>query len=318
MARRLDRRSSTRLIAATAIGLACAIVFPACGGSAQGVESLEQWLLEHLQTARSRRGLGRLDSHDALSRVARERASQLAGRTELGSTAAEVTALERRLWRLGYSPHYWGQAIVAGHLDSSTIKQTRLEPALLRSELEHVAISCHRWEHAPEHTSSGLKSDPGDQAVCLIMVGEQQLRYQQRVAEPLRDIDAVRRAVLAEVNRIRGSRGLEPLRGNEQANLAAQRHARDMLKRDFYAHRSPDGKGLRQRATEAGLNARGLAENIAKVVTTPEDAVARWMSSSGHRRNILLKRAREHGLGVAVGVQDGEVVALWCQVIATQ
>ncbi len=296
-----------------ALGLTLLLVMPSSAELA--IEQLEQELLLLLDRARTTLGVDSLTAHAALTRLAQEHASELASRADLATSSDELNDLERRLWRLGYEPHYWRQAIVAGHLRLSTVSRTRLEPALLRDELEHVAVACSRWLHGPERTDQGLRSDPETQVVCLIMVAERQIRYQLRVAEPLRDRETVRQAVLDEVNRIRHARGLEALVRNERADMAAQAHAEDMLQRDFYDHRTPEGKGPRERATEAGFTPRGIAENIAKVVTTPEDAVARWMSSSGHRRNILLRRARQQGLGVAVGIQDGDVVALWVQLI---
>ena len=299
-----------------ALGLALVLTAPACARSGLDLERVERQLLDQLQEARRALGAPSLEMHADLSRLAEERAEELARRTDLGSTSAELTALEGRLWRLGYAPHYWRMAIVAGHLSDTTIGRTRFEPDLLRTELEHVAVSCVPWTSAPQRTDEGLRADPLEQTLCLVMVGERQIRYQLRVAEPLRDLEAVRRAVLTEVNRVREARGLPPLERDEVADAVAQRHAEDMLERGFYSHRNPDGDRPRERAVAAGFRARKLGENIAKVVTTPVDAVARWMASSGHRRNILLRGARLHGLGVAVGIEDGEVVALWCQLIA--
>ena len=306
---------SSRRVCALLVGLSLGLSSQFARAEA-GLEQLELGLLEHLNRTRSELGAPLLGSHRALSQVARERVAQLAGRSELDSTSAEVTDLEGRLWRLGYTPHYWRFAIVAGHLDWRRIAGTRLQPELLRLELEHVAVSCTPWAAGPERSDEGLLADPEEQTLCLIMVGERRIRFQQRVAEPLRDVAAVRRAVISEVNRIREARGLAPLEGNVEADAAAQRHAEDMLNRNFYSHRNPDGMGPRQRAVEAGFAARGISENIAKVVTSPADAVARWMSSSGHRRNILRRDARHHGLGVAIGIEDGEVVGLWCQLIS--
>ena len=42
-----------------------------------------------------------------------------------------------------------------------------------------------------------------------------------------------------------------------------------------------------QRATAAGYAWRSLGENIAAGQTSPDQAVGDWMSSSGHKANIL-------------------------------
>ncbi len=288
---------------------------PLPAAASSSLETLEARLALHLRAARTAREVPALEAHSGLSRIAEERVRELAGRTDLGSSSGELTELERRLRRRGYAPHYWRMALVAGHLEAATIGRTRLEPDLLRPELEHVAVSCAPWTAAPARTPEGTRAKPEGQTLCLIMVAERQVRYQLRVAEPLRDLETVRQAVLAEVNRLRRSRGLAELQASTEANRAAQRHAEDMLERRFYSHQNPEGEGPRERSAAAGFSPRGVAENLAKVVTTPEDAVARWMASSGHRRNLLRRGATSHGLGVAVGIDDGEVVALWCQLL---
>jgi uncharacterized protein YkwD len=183
--------------------------------------------------------------------------------------------------------------------------KTRFDRELLRDTFEHAVAAC-------------VPRGAGSQRLCLLLVAERTLGFDLRAAEPLRDQGQVRESVLREVNKRRTKAGLKPLSANPAADRAAQAHAEAMLEQGFYAHRAPDdGSSPKDRATREGLVPRVIAENIAKVVTTPEDVVARWMSSSAHRRNLLLRSATQHGLGVAVGIQDGEVVALWCQLIAS-
>ena len=60
-----------------------------------------------------------------------------------------------------------------------------------------------------------------------------------------------------------------------------------------------------------------VTENIAKGLFTPGETVDRWMASSGHRKNILLRRATATGLGVALGPGEEECVdVLWVQLFA--
>ena len=169
---------SERRFSAVAIALVSMLAASAFGSDELSLEELERRLLQHLHQARNARGAPLLESHPALSRLAKERANELARRAELGSTSGEVTSLERRLWRLGYAPHYWRLAIVAGHLDDPAIESTRLEPELLRNDLEHVAITCVPWTSGRQRTDDGLRANPRDQTLCLIVVGERQIRYQ--------------------------------------------------------------------------------------------------------------------------------------------
>ncbi len=92
-----------------------------------------------------------------------------------------------------------------------------------------------------------------------------------------------------------------------------------MLRRAYYDHVSPEGETVRDRVRAAGgSRRRGLAENIAKGLFTPDEVVRRWMNSSGHRRNILHRGAAEMGLGVAFGENENGFEVVWVQVFASR
>jgi hypothetical protein len=79
---------------------------------------------------------------------------------------------------------------------------------------------------------------------------------------------------------------------------AAAGHSQDMIDRNFFDHRNPDGDGPGERIADAGyLAARAWAENIAFHVGAAEahDALFR---SAGHRLNMLRNTYREVGIGV--------------------
>lgn len=108
--------------------------------------------------------------------------------------------------------------------------------------------------------------------------------------------EGLRQHALELVNSSRGEHGLEPLKLEEGLSEAAQAHADDMLRRDYYAHESPEGDTVRDRYRRAGgEDGRAVAENIARSegpAQPPEpETVERlhrgWMNSPGHRENIL-------------------------------
>jgi uncharacterized protein YkwD len=141
--------------------------------------------------------------------------------------------------------------------------------------------------------------------------------WERRRGQPLDDLAAVRATILGQANDSRAAAGLPPLAAEARLTAAAQEHARDMLARGFYDHRSPEGAGPAQRAAAAGYRYRWVGENIAKGLFPADEVVERWMGSSGHRRNLLDRHAAEVGIGVAWGEQrDGEVVALWVLLLA--
>ena len=78
-----------------------------------------------------------------------------------------------------------------------------------------------------------------------------------------------------------------------------------MVKRDYFDHTSPDGRGPTQRARAAGYPS-GVGENIAY----SSDATIRtlfdlWKGSSGHNQNMLGTSYRATAVGLAVGRPGG-------------
>jgi len=119
----------------------------------------------------------------------------------------------------------------------------------------------------------------------------------------------IRAAVLCLHNRIRAAHGLPRLRQNRRLRRAALGHSRDMVRDGYFAHTTPEGGTMVDRILRAEYvrNDEGwaLGENLAwgtGSLGTPEGAVDAWMSSPGHRANILKKAYRELGVGVAIGV----------------
>lgn len=116
----------------------------------------------------------------------------------------------------------------------------------------------------------------------------------------------LRKYALELVNKERTSRHLAPLRLEAKLIRAAQSHADDMLRRNFYSHNSPEGKTVSDRYQAAGGNRWLLtAENIAKCTgcksPVDENYIRQmhkgWMESPGHRANILRKGLTEFGYG---------------------
>ena len=126
-----------------------------------------------------------------------------------------------------------------------------------------------------------------------------------------RDSDAtVRERVVDLVNaaRSKGRRcGSErfapapPLTASSRLDDAADAHARDMARRNYFDHRGRDGKQPRDRVVRAGYQFRLTGENIAFGPETAEEVVAGWLDSPGHCANIMEPRFEHIGVGVATG-----------------
>jgi uncharacterized protein YkwD len=107
-------------------------------------------------------------------------------------------------------------------------------------------------------------------------------------------------AVLTLVNAERAKAGLKPVVAEPRLARIASAHAADMARKSFVGHAGSDGAGMIDRALRGGYGYAYIAENVAGGQKTPETAVASWMSSGGHRRNILAPEATQIGVGHAV------------------
>jgi uncharacterized protein YkwD len=128
-------------------------------------------------------------------------------------------------------------------------------------------------------------------------------------------LPALRAAVVADVNAARRRAGLAPLAADPALVAAAQAHACDIAGRGRLSHRGADGSDVGRRLRREGYDWSQANENVALGPRTPAAAVARWMASPGHRANILARRSREAGAGVALG-RDGR--PFWVLVTATR
>ena len=118
-----------------------------------------------------------------------------------------------------------------------------------------------------------------------------------------------RTTTLCVLNAKRRAHGLRPLRRSAKLARAAQRHSRDMVAHSYFGHDSRSGAGFSARIARTGwMDGRDrwvVGENLAwgrRKRSTPRAIVASWMASPGHRANILKRRFRVVGVGVADGI----------------
>ncbi len=110
--------------------------------------------------------------------------------------------------------------------------------------------------------------------------------------------------LLTAVNATRAARGLRALRPDARLERMAEAQARAMAEQDFFDHTGPDGKGLTARLAEFGYAYSFAAENLAGGPKGAAEAVAGWMQSPPHRRNLLSKEAVAAGTGYAFEPHD--------------
>jgi uncharacterized protein YkwD len=130
-------------------------------------------------------------------------------------------------------------------------------------------------------------------------------------------------SVLSAINAARAKAGCGPLRTDPKLMAAARTHARAMAEQNFFSHSGKDGSRLSSRIKRQGYSYRSAAENIAAGHKSAGDVVRGWLTSSGHRKNILNCRMEETGIALVYQADDrpirGNSVALryyWVQVFA--
>ncbi len=109
-------------------------------------------------------------------------------------------------------------------------------------------------------------------------------------------------------NARRAKASLPPLVPEPRLMRAARAHARDMAARGRMSHTGRGGSQPHQRISRVGYDYASSGENVAYGQDDVGQVVGDWMSSRGHRRNIL-GDFEEIGVGVAEG-RDGR--RYWC------
>ena len=142
------------------------------------------------------------------------------------------------------------------------------------------------------------------------------------------EINELEKEIHRLINVQRISNSLRLLVWDDTIALIAREHSEDMVKRNFFLHDNPSGEGPTERGKRHGYNCmkdygsyytEGLAENIGQTPiysdvlgcgsTTTLESLAEcivdgWMTSPGHRENILTSTYTKTGIGVAYSESD--------------
>ena len=108
-------------------------------------------------------------------------------------------------------------------------------------------------------------------------------------AEPVREAVTI-------ANLFRAENGLGPLKVSTVLEAVAEGHGRDMAQNGFYSHTGSDGSSIGKRAKRQKYRFCLIAENIAKGQRSTGEVMQDWMTSPGHRKNILQRKARDIGV----------------------
>lgn len=106
-------------------------------------------------------------------------------------------------------------------------------------------------------------------------------------------------SLLIETNNERSERGLGQLIANQQLTAAAQLKAQDMVARNYWSHRTPDGQDPWVFINDVSYVYQRAGENLAYGFRSSESTVLGWMQSQSHRENMLDPNYQEVGFGIA-------------------
>jgi uncharacterized protein YkwD len=160
--------------------------------------------------------------------------------------------------------------------------------------------------------------------------------YAKRPQPKIR-IPGLEARIHALINKERQKHGLSRLAWDDRLGRIAREHSRDMAKRNYFSHDSPEGHDFSYRYGKAGYTctveeiADGkilsiytggeniFQNNLYNSITTvngvayydwnkeeeiAETTVQGWMNSPGHRKNILTPQWRREGIGIFVAPDD--------------
>lgn len=97
------------------------------------------------------------------------------------------------------------------------------------------------------------------------------------------------------VNEERAKEGIDPLELDLDLCEAAEIRAKEAKK--SFSHTRPNGERCFTVLSEAGITYKIAGENLGGHIKTPKRAVAAWMNSEGHRKNILNPKFTHIGIG---------------------
>ncbi len=116
--------------------------------------------------------------------------------------------------------------------------------------------------------------------------------------------------IIKMVNSVRAENNLFPLINDKRLNILADKKAKIMADENNLSHTAGGYKSFSDIVKEGGIEYLAVGENIARNWKTPEEVMKAWLSSKGHRANILSKKFTNIGIGKAIS-QNGDIY--WVQ-----
>lgn len=116
--------------------------------------------------------------------------------------------------------------------------------------------------------------------------------------DPPSQLGAMRAEHVTLLNSLRGRQGLDTLQADRGLDEVAQDYACLLVASGTFDHVGPDGSDLPDRLRRGGLSYCVATENLAKGQASVREAMAAWVESPGHFRNLVNGDVQRAGLGV--------------------
>lgn len=142
-------------------------------------------------------------------------------------------------------------------------------------------------------------------------------------------LSEIQRKTLKLVNKERRKRGLSALTRSSNLNRAAMAYAKELTRRGyglhstFNSHVGLNGSNVTSRTRAAGINACVSLENLAWGQKDTDEVFRDWMTSAGHKKNILYPKITHFGMAhygrtwVMMGSKNCKRRAPWRRLIKT-
>jgi uncharacterized protein YkwD len=278
-----------------------AVALAAACGPAHADSTVEQRVLERIQSARRAVGLPGLEPRDDLTVAAHEWATRVAGAPHSRRLAIRPPVLRdlpatgsREIVRL--TTHLdleKGQADVAAALETSWRRMASWPAGVV----------------SPATDAVGLAAVVAADGWTVLAVLLARTRAEAEPPDPRR----LEHRVLTLVNGLRLERGLRELVLDAALADAARSHSDEMARHGYVGHTSLDGREPADRVRSRGRTYRRLGENIQRNDDFDDPAgtaVRSWLDSRSHRTTMLLPEFQGTGVGCAVDAR--------CRVYFTQ
>lgn len=232
--------------------------------------------LELMNAERQKDSVQQLYLSVQLNQVAHAHSLDMARRGYLGVATPEGEPVTEAVKRAGYT----------GKCEVLTTMGPRTPEELMRKWMAEPRYQAQISGAAFAHCGVGYCDE-----IWTVILGSP-------LAAAMKDVRDIRSRVLELVNREREAAKLAGLELSDPLGTAAQEHAADMARREYFGTSSPDGVTVGQRAQKAGFAGRTVA-CLCRGPVSPDEAVETWLKSS--RGNLVHPEVKFLGVATTAG-----------------